>query len=86
MVDVEFLRTFVSKVADLGKTQREKSRYHEIEPFRHFFTPDGDLLRDELDEHDGRYTRREILSRYLLLSVVLDQGPDITGVREFFGA
>ncbi len=37
-----------------------------------------------MDEYDGKFTRREILSRYLLVSVVLDQGPDITGVRDLF--
>ena len=37
---------------------------------------------DELDEYDGKFIRREILTRYLLVNVVLDQGPDMIGVRE----
>jgi len=83
MLDTRFMLDFVKKIADLGKSYREVPRYHEIEPFKHFFTTDGTLKRDELDEFDGKFTRREILTRYLLLSVVLDQGPDIQGVREF---
>jgi hypothetical protein len=39
---------------------------------------------DELDITDGGpWTRRELIARYLLLSAVLDQGPDIIGVRMF---
>lgn len=37
---------------------------------------------DELDDTDGsNITRRELLTRFLLLNAVIDQGPDIVGVR-----
>ncbi len=35
-----------------------------------------------MDDRDGGCTRRELLLRMLLLNAVLDQGPDIDGVRE----
>ncbi|MCD6549207.1 hypothetical protein J7K41_00630, partial [Candidatus Micrarchaeota archaeon] len=54
----------------------------DVEPFRHFFDNNGNLKYNELDMIDGAWTRREVLARYLLLSAVLDQGPDIHGVRE----
>lgn len=41
------------------------------------------MLHQDLDRRDGSLTRREILTRFLLLNAILDQGPDMTGVREF---
>jgi len=35
-----------------------------------------------VDKPDGVRTRREIIARFLLLSAVLDQGPDIEGIRQ----
>lgn len=52
----------------------------DIAPFRPF-CKNGDLARESLDTRDGVCTRRELLSRFLLLCAVLDQGPDIRGVR-----
>jgi len=81
MVDWDFVFELTKKLADLGKNHREIPQVHAIEPFKHYFH--NKLLRhDDLDEYDGNFTRREILTRYLLLSAVLDQGPDMTGVRE----
>lgn len=82
MVDWEFVCNLTEKLAELGKNHRNAPHIHEVEPFRHYFNKDGTLKDDELDERDGKFTRREILARYLLVSVVLDQGPDIVGVRE----
>ncbi|WP_025771034.1 hypothetical protein [Thioalkalivibrio sp. HK1] len=52
-----------------------------IDAFNHFFRY-GDLEVENLDKRDGGCTRREIILRFLLLNAVLDQGPDIEGVRE----
>lgn len=35
-----------------------------------------------MSENDGLWTRREILTRFLFLQAVLDQGPDIDGIRK----
>ena len=54
----------------------------EIHPFKHFFN-NGRATLDysNLDRRDGSCTRRELVTRFLLLSAVLDQGPDIEGIR-----
>jgi len=82
MVDWKFVYEITKRLSDLGKISRDAPVLHRVEPFRHYFSEKGELRYDELDEYDGRFTRREILTRCLLLSVVLDQGPDMTGVRE----
>jgi len=73
MIDWEFLRELIKKLAEIGKRERKIPPVFEVEAF---------LKYDELDEYDGKFTRREILARYLLVNAVLDQGPDIVGVRE----
>ena len=66
----------------MGKIHREVPPIHKVEPLKHYFSDKGELKFDELDEYDDGFTRREILTRYLLVNVVLDQGPDMIGVRE----
>ncbi len=53
----------------------------DVDAFNHFFHDDI-LDTDRLDKKDGCCTRRELILRFLLLNAVLDQGPDIEGVRE----
>jgi len=81
MVNWEFIYTLTKRLCELGKNNREIPPLHEVEPFKHFFSEEGKLKYDELDVYDGKFTRREILTRYLLVNAVLDQGPDMTGVR-----
>ncbi len=82
MSDWNYLLNLAKKIAEIGKKHKELPPLSEVEPFKYYFTKDGKIKYDELDEYDGKFTRREILARYLLLNVVLDQGPDMTGVRE----
>lgn len=82
MVDWEFLLNLAKRLADIGRRNREIPPIFDVEPFKHYFKKDGTIKYDELDEYDGKFTRREILTRYLLVNVVLDQGPDLVGVRE----
>ena len=81
MVNWEFIYTLTKRLCELGKNNREIPPLYDVEPFKHFFSEEGKLKYDELDVYDGKFTRREILTRYLLVNVVLDQGPDMTGVR-----
>jgi len=81
MVDLEFVYEITKRLSELGKEKREIPALYEVEPLKHYFSQEK-LKYDELDEYDGGFTRREILTRYLLVNVVLDQGPDMTGVRE----
>lgn len=71
----------VSAIAEVGSRAKLRPPLPEFAPFRHFFR-DGVLDRSRLDERDGGCTRRELLTRALLLNAVLDQGPDIEGVRD----
>lgn len=69
------------RLAKIGRDRSTSLSLNQIQPFKHFFNKKGTLLTKELDEPDGRWTRREILARYLILSAVLDQGPDIGGIH-----
>ena len=85
MSEIDFVKKLVFKIAEIGHQRKiiDSPSLADIEPFRHFFDRNGNLKYDELNSIDGAWTRREILARFLLLSVVLDQGPDIPGVRDF---
>lgn len=69
-------------IAKIGRKHFAKPDIHLIEPFNHFFDKNKNLIIDELDKQDGPWTRRELITRFLLLNAVLDQGPDIEGLRQ----
>ncbi len=83
-MNIYFIKDLIFKITEVGYERKiiDAPSLQDIEPFKHFFDKDGKLKLNELDIIDGAWTRREVLARYLLLSVVLDQGPDIQGVRE----
>lgn len=72
----------ISAIAQTGKVNTSHPSFKEIETFDHFLNSDGSLDYANLDKRDGGCTRREVLLRFLLLSAVIDQGPDIVGVRK----
>ncbi|MCQ6254413.1 hypothetical protein [Methanocaldococcus sp.] len=78
----EFLKDLVKRICEIGKEYQLKPDLREVEPFQHFLDKNGEINYSDLDRRDGKFTRREILARYLVLMVVLDQGPDIIGVRK----
>lgn len=70
-------------IAQVGREHPARPEAASIEAFRSYFdSTSGDLVISKLDQRDGGITRREALLRYLLLSAVVDQGPDIEGVRD----
>lgn len=71
----------IRAIAEIGKCNPLSPPLREIKSIQSFFDAEGNLDRRHLDERDGGCTRREIVARYLLLCAVLDQGPDIEGVR-----
>jgi hypothetical protein len=73
------LQELLLAIARVGRRIPTLPTPHEIEAFRPFFN--SGLRLGDLDERDGPCTRRELLTRYLLLNAVLDQGPDLQGVR-----
>jgi hypothetical protein len=80
--DWEFMLNLAEVLCELGQSARGSVSLQQIEPFKHYHLADGPLDLESLDERDGPFSRREILARYLLLGVVLDQGPDIVGVQQ----
>lgn len=77
-------KKLIIEIAKIGRQISSKPSIHEIFPFEHYFDKDGNLMKSTLDKNDGLWTRREIITRYLLVSAVLDQGPDLEGVRLLF--
>ncbi len=71
----------IRAIAQTGRKNISYPPFNEIEPFSHFFKSDGSLDYANLDKRDGACTRREVLLRFLMLCAVIDQGPDIVGVR-----
>lgn len=68
-------------IARVGANAKLTPPLEAVNAFSHFFV-NGALDGSRLDERDGGCTRRELLTRALLLNAVLDQGPDIAGVRD----
>ena len=71
----------IRAIAEVGRENPLSPPLREVRPFEHFFDADGKLDAAGLDKRDGGCARRELVARFLLLCAVLDQGPDIEGVR-----
>ena len=74
------IRSLLKAIALVGRAHPKVPNAQAVERLASYYSDTG-LDRGALERSDGSLTRREILSRFLLLSVVLDQGPDITGIR-----
>jgi len=81
MTNGDFLENITYEISKIGRSNGfDYPNLANINPFKNFFN--GEFLNhNELDTLDGSYTRRELLTRYLILNAVLDQGPDVKGVR-----
>ncbi len=72
----------ILEIAKIGELNKSLPFIANVEIFKNYFEYDGSLKVQELNETDGSScTRRELLTRYLFLNAVLDQGPDTEGVR-----
>src|SRR3989338_8092557 len=80
---VEKSKTLIVKIAEVGKRCANKPKMQGLFPFQHYLNKNGNIDKKALDKNDGLWTRREVLTRYLLVRAVLDQGPDMEGVRIF---
>ena len=67
-------------IARIGRQNPFPPCLRDVEIFRDWHNAKG-LKRKLLERRDGSATRREILTRFLLLNAVIDQGPDMIGVR-----
>lgn len=73
----------LAAVASVGRKFPASPQASLVDPFRPYFdSRTKNLFVSELDRRDGGVTRREAILRFLLLSAVVDQGPDIEGVRD----
>ncbi len=79
MQDVENL---IIAIAEIGRQHSSSPVLTKIDAFAHFFDSASELIESESDRRDGACTRRKLLTRFLLLNAVLDQGPDIEGIRQ----
>jgi len=75
-------KELILKIAEIGSENANVPLIQDLFPFRHYFNERNELIQNKLSENDGLWTRREILTRYLFLQAVLDQGPDIIGIRQ----
>jgi hypothetical protein len=82
--DLTESKYLITEIARIGREHFIKPPAQDMFPFRHYFNEYGNLIKSALDNNDGLWTRREIITRYLLVSAVLDQGPDLEGVRLLF--
>lgn len=77
------IAALISRIAQVGKAHPSSPNLTNVAIFQHFFSLEGNLLLDQLDNQDGsNISRRELITRFLLLNAVMDQGPDILGVRQ----
>jgi len=81
-VDINKCKKLLLTIADIGKRNPCVPLIQDLFPFRHYFDNNGNIIKNQLSENDGLWTRREILTRFLFLQSVLDQGPDILGIRQ----
>jgi len=71
----------ILKISEIGRKNPSKPNLKDINIFEYYFDEHNELKHNELSKIDGSLTRRELIARFLLLNVVLDQGPDMIGVR-----
>jgi len=79
---MEKIFELILKIAEVGREHPSQPQLIRIEPFRNYFNAKGSIVQAKLDNRDGCCTRRELLTRFLVLNAVLDQGPDLEGVRD----
>lgn len=78
---MEEIQNLVIAIAKVGLKGDSDPPVGKVKAFSHFFD-NGVLDTTKLAERDGGSTRRELILRMLLLGAVLDQGPEIEGVRD----
>jgi len=76
------IQQLLESIARVGKHNSTVPMLSEVGPLRNFLLPDGSIDYARLDERNGACTHREIFLRFLVLNAVLDQGPDMAGVRQ----
>ncbi len=79
---MDFISSLIGRVAQEGQNHPSAPSLAAVEIFKNLLNRRGEIKQENLDETDGsNISRRELLTRFLLLNAVIDQGPDIIGVR-----
>jgi hypothetical protein len=74
------MKKLIETIASVGRLHKSSPHIKDVDIFKPFFK--GNDLFD-LDAQDAsNCTRRELICRFLLLNAILDQGPDMEGVRQ----
>lgn len=81
-MDLDKCKNLLLKIAEVGSQNVSVPLIQKLFPFVHYFEDNGSIVKNQLSDNDGLWTRREILTRFLFLQAVLDQGPDIVGIRQ----
>ena len=81
-MNLDRCKNLLLKIAEVGSQNASVPLIQDLFPFGHYFDKNGNLIENQLSDNDGLWTRREILTRFLFLQAVLDQGPDIIGIRQ----
>ncbi|MBM3150813.1 MAG: hypothetical protein FJZ96_01185 [Chloroflexi bacterium] len=80
---MENILALTNNISRIGQENPSSPDILGVELFENFFSADGQLDTYKLEKLDANsINRRELLTRFLLLSAVIDQGPDIVGVRQ----
>ncbi len=79
------ITALISCIAQEGERHSSALALASVAIFKNMLDAQGNLQHTTLDETDGsNISRRELLARFLLLSAVIDQGPDIQGVHALY--
>jgi hypothetical protein len=81
MIDIDRAKELLIAISKIGRKHPTPPDLHNLFPFKSYFDTKGNI-NSNLDENDGLWSRRELLTRYLFLQAVLDQRPDIEGIRQ----
>jgi len=81
IMNIDKCKQLVLKIAEIGMQNPSVPHIQNVVPFKHYFNKNRQIVKKDLSENDGLWSRREILTRFLFLQAVLDQGPDIEGIR-----
>lgn len=78
------LEPLIRKLNEIGQKNPKTDDLSKIIIFKTLFNASGEMDRNKLHENDSEGIEfSEMLARYLFLKAVLDQGPDMEGVRIF---
>lgn len=74
------MKKLLEAIASEGRKHKSQPHLQDVDIFKAFVNGNNLTNLDEIDSNNC--TRRELICRFLLLNAVLDQGPDMEGIRQ----